>query len=203
MKNVKFRKIKKEIRILGIDDGPFNFRKDKKAVIIGVMFRGGLFMDGIMKREVEVDGMSITQTIIDMLKTTRHKDLRVIMLDGITYAGFNIVDIKKIFKETHIPVIVVVRRHPDFEKIKNALKNFADFEERWKLIEGAGKPRKIKVRSIDGRQGFIYMQKCGVNLKDAKEIVKISTTRGLIPEPIRIAHIIASGIILGESHGDA
>ncbi len=203
MDNIKFRKIKKEVRILGIDDGPFNFRKDKKALIIGVMFRGGSFIDGVMKSETDVDGKDITQTIIDMMKKTRHKDLRVIMLGGITYAGFNIADIKQIFNETHIPVIVVVRKFPNFEKIKNALKNFTDFEERWKLIEGTGKPKKVKVKSVDGRQGFVYIQKCGINLSDAKEIVKISTTRGLMPEPIRIAHIIASGIVLGESHGDA
>jgi len=203
MKNVRFRKIKKEIRIIGIDDGPFNFRKDKKAIIIGCMFRGGLFFDGIIKKDINVDGDDITQTIIDMIKKTKHKDLRVIMLDGITYAGFNIVDIEKIFKETGLPVIVVVRKFPDFEKIKNALKHVENFEEKWKLIEKAGKPRKVEVQSIDGRNGIVYIQKCGVNLKDAKAIVKISTTRGLIPEPIRVAHMIASGIVLGESHGDA
>jgi len=203
MKNIKFRKIKKEIRILGIDDGPFDFRKDKKAIIIGVMFRGGLFMDGIIKRESNVDGKDITQTIIDMLKKTRHKDLRIVMLDGITYAGFNIVNIREIFKETHIPVIVVIRKFPDFERIRNALKHFEDFEKRWKLIEIAGKPKKTNVESIDRRNGFVYIQKCGINLSDAKSIVKISTTRGLIPEPIRLAHIIASGIVSGESHRDA
>ncbi|NCN64628.1 MAG: DUF99 family protein [Candidatus Altiarchaeum hamiconexum] len=203
MNNIKFRKIKKEIRILGIDDGPFDFRKDKKTVIIGVMFRGGSFMDGVMKRESDVDGMDITRTIIDMLKKTRHKDLRIVMLDGITYAGFNIVNIREIFKETHIPVIVVVRKFPDFERIRNALKHLDDFEERWKVIEIAGKPKKVKVESIDGRKGFVYIQKCGINLSDAKAIVKISTTRGLIPEPIRLAHIIASGIVSGESRGNA
>lgn len=203
MNNIKFRKIKKEIRILGIDDGPFDFRKDKKTVIIGVMFRGVSFMDGVMKRESDVDGMDITRTIIDMLKKTRHKDLRIVMLDGITYAGFNIVNIREIFKETHIPVIVVVRKFPDFERIRNALKHLDDFEERWKVIEIAGKPKKVKVESIDGRKGFVYIQKCGINLSDAKAIVKISTTRGLIPEPIRLAHIIASGIVSGESRGNA
>ncbi|PKP57396.1 MAG: hypothetical protein CVT89_04560, partial [Candidatus Altiarchaeales archaeon HGW-Altiarchaeales-2] len=152
---VKFRKIKKEIRILGIDDGPFDFRKDKKAIIIGVVFRGGSFIDGIMKNEVEVDGKDITQTIIDMLKKTRHKDLRIIMLDGITYAGFNIANIKQIFKETHLPVIVVVRKFPDFERIRNALKHLDDFEERWKLIESAGKLKKVKVKSVDGRKGYL------------------------------------------------
>jgi len=205
MKNIKFRKIKKEIRILGIDDGPFDFRKDKgkKAIIIGVMFRGGSFMDGILKREIIIDGEDITQAIIDMLKKTRHKDLRVIMLDGITYAGFNIVDIEKIFSETKLPVIAVVRKHPNFEKIKNALTHVKNFAEKWKLIEKAGKPKKVRVQSVDKRIGYVYIQKCGLSLKDAKTIVKISTTHALIPEPIRLAHIIASGIVLGESHGDA
>jgi len=37
----------------------------------------------------------------------------------------------------------------------------------------------------------------------AAKIVRISATHSLIPEPLRIAHIIASGIKNGESHGRA
>ena len=37
----------------------------------------------------------------------------------------------------------------------------------------------------------------------AKEILEIVCTRSLIPEPIRIAHLIASGIIYGQSRGKA
>jgi len=205
MKNIKFRKIKKEIRLIGIDDGPFNVFKDKNknAIIIGAIFRGGNSLDGILKSEATIDGNDITEKIIAMIKKSSHKDIRIIMLNGITYAGFNVVDIKKLYNETKLGVIVVTRKLPDFEKIKTALKNFEDGEERWKLIEKAGKLHKVKVINVEGRRGNLYIQKCGLYLKDAKEIVKISTTRGLIPEPIRIAHIIASGLVNGESHGNA
>lgn len=198
MKNIKFYKIKPEIRILGIDEGPFNLWKDSKAVLIGAIFRGGIFMDGVLKSDVTIDGTDITDVIINMVKNTRHKDIRIIMLDGITYAGFNIVDIVRLFKETGLGIIVITRKFPCFEDIKKALKNFGNFEERWALIENAGKPRKVKTQ-----EGFIYMQKCGLTLKDAERIIKISSTRSLIPEPLRIAHIIAGGVVLGESKGNA
>jgi uncharacterized protein len=35
------------------------------------------------------------------------------------------------------------------------------------------------------------------------KIIRLSSTRGNIPEPLRVAHLIATGIILGESRGKA
>ncbi|MFW5904386.1 MAG: DUF99 domain-containing protein, partial [Candidatus Saliniplasma sp.] len=34
-----------------------------------------------------------------------------------------------------------------------------------------------------------------------ERIIKLFTIRGRIPEPIRISHIVASGIVRGESRG--
>ena len=39
--------------------------------------------------------------------------------------------------------------------------------------------------------------------EEARQIIKIAATRGLMPEPIRLAHLIASGIVEGESRGRA
>ena len=39
--------------------------------------------------------------------------------------------------------------------------------------------------------------------EEAKAIIKVSTIRGVIPEPIRVAHLIASGITRGDSYGKA
>ena len=47
----------------------------------------------------------------------------------------------------------------------------------------------------------LWVQFYGLDKKKAEEIIKISATHSNIPEPLRIAHIIASGIILGESKG--
>ena len=47
------------------------------------------------------------------------------------------------------------------------------------------------------------MQTSGISKEDAQKIVTLSTTRSAIPEPIRVAHIIAAGITTGESKGNA
>jgi endonuclease V-like protein UPF0215 family len=119
------------------------------------------------------------------------------MLDGITFGGFNVINIQEIFKSTGIPVIVIMRKYPDFTKIKKALKRFNDWEERWKDIKDAGEVYKIENKED------IYIQINGIELEDAEEIIKLSTTRSAIPEPIRVAHLIAAGVVTGESKGNA
>ena len=49
----------------------------------------------------------------------------------------------------------------------------------------------------------IFVKYVGLSIEETKEIIKISTIRGVVPEPIRVAHLIASGITRGESHGKA
>jgi len=73
MNNIKFRKIKKEIRILGIDDGPFDFRKDKKTVIVGVMFRAGFLIGGGCRKGAYGEGKELTPRQIGMLKKKKNK----------------------------------------------------------------------------------------------------------------------------------
>jgi uncharacterized protein len=196
--NRKFRKIKQEIRILGVDDAPFTPHTTGPVMLIGTVFRAGNWLDGVLRTHITGDGTDATSKISSMVNHTRQKDqLGVIMLDGITFGGFNVVNIRKIFQETGIPVIVIMRRFPSFEKIKKALKRFHDWEERWSNILDAGKVYEIQ------NEENIYIQIQGINLKDAEEIVRLSATRSAIPEPVRVAHIIAAGVTTGESRGSA
>jgi len=190
--------IKKQIRILGIDDGPFRFDQ-KKTLVIGVVLRGNGYLEGVLKREIEVDGKDSTDVILDMIKKTRHRDqIRVIMLDGIALGGFNIVDIDRLYKECEIPVITITREKPDFDMILKTLQmKFSDWRERWNMV------KDNKIYEIETPHNPIYISCKGVSVEEAKEIIKISTIRGAIPEPIRVAHIIASGVVRGESYGKA
>ncbi len=196
--NKKFRNIKAEIRILGVDDAPFPPHTTQQVMIVGTVFRAGEWLDGVLRTYIRGDGNDATRRIIEMINRTRHKDqLGVIMLDGITFGGFNVINIQEIFNRTGIPVIVIMRKYPNLEKIKIALKHFADWEKRWENILAAGKIYAIK------NQETIYIQICGISLEDAEKIVKLSSTRSAIPEPIRVAHIIAAGVVTGESKGSA
>jgi len=192
MEEKRFRSVKREIRVLGVDDGVFVPQKRGKALIVGVVYRGGLWLDGVMHTEIEVDGLDATEKIASMIKSSPHyAQLRVIMLNGLTFAGFNIVDIKRLYGETGLPVIVVSREKPNLNEIKKALEKLPHKEKRWKMIENAGKLLEVNVRNTGSS---IYVQLAGLNEKDARKIVRITSTRSNIPEPLRVAHLIASGI---------
>ena len=194
----EFRKIKKEIRILAWDDGPFKFRSKGKDILVGTIFRGDQFLDGLLKTEIDIDGTDATEKIINKILKTKHKDIRVVMLDGITFAGFNTVDIKEIYSKTKLPVIVVNRKKPDFEKFLSALKKLPESEKRLKSVENAGPIYWAKVKNKR-----VCFQCCGIKIEDARQIIRQTSTMSLIPEPLRVAHLIATGIVLGESVGGA
>jgi uncharacterized protein len=187
----RFRTIKSEIRVLGVDDGKFTPHKKGSAIAVGVVFKGGLWFEGIMHTSVEVDGFDATEKIATMIKKSVHfRQLRLVMLNGITFAGFNVVNIKALNSATGLPIIAVMRDLPDLKAINEALKNLPAFEERWDAVVAAG-----EIFEVSLRQGHrIYMELAGISRTDAQRIVELTATRSSLPEPLRVAHLIASGI---------
>jgi endonuclease V-like protein UPF0215 family len=188
----KFRIIKPEIRVLGVDDGAFTPHTKGYAEIVGVVFRGGYWLDGVMHTKVKVDGFDATNKIATMITNSPHyKQLRIIMLNGVTFAGFNVVDIKKLNTKTKLPIITVTHEKPHPAEIRKALKNLPKPEERWKTMQNAGKTFAVSTRNKSEK---VYMQISGILEEDAKKILRLTSTRSNIPEALRVAHLIASGI---------
>ena len=188
------RVIKPEIRILGVDDGKFTPHSKAQVPVVGVVFRGGYWLDGVMSTQITVDGFDATAKISSMIRNSPHyKQLRVVMLNGITFGGFNVVDIKALNAETNLPVIAVTTRKPDLTRIHLALKNLPNSEERWRAVVTAGEIFPVVTRG--GKQG-VYVEVAGVAKEVAVEILRLTATRSKIPEALRVAHLVASGISL-------
>lgn len=188
----KLRFIKPEIRIVGVDDGFFLPHTHGKCDVIGVVFRGGYWLDGVMRTQIEIDGMDATEKIGGMIANSpHHGQLRVVMLDGVTFAGFNIVDTSQLHEIVSLPVIAVTREKPDFDDIQKALKNLSFSKERWKAIADGKDVAKVSMR--DGKKA-VYIQAVGIELDIAKRVVRSTATRSNIPEALRVAHLIASGL---------
>jgi len=185
-----FRVIKSEIRVLGVDDGKFTPHTQGNVIVVGVVFRGGCWLDGVMHTEIAIDGFDATEQIASMINGSSHcKQLRLVMLNGITFGGFNVVDIKKLNLATKLPVIALTREKPDLDSIREALKNLPESEERWKMVLAAGEIFEVTCK---GKR--IYLELAGISLVDARKIVELTSTRSSFPEPLRVAHLIASGI---------
>jgi endonuclease V-like protein UPF0215 family len=188
----RFRSVKPEIRVLGIDDGGFVPRTKGLVDIVGVVYRGGYWFEGVMRTEIAIDGLDATEKIADMIKgSPYYREIRVVVLDGVTFAGFNVVDITELSRRIDLPVIAVAREKPDMERIRRALENLPDFEIRWQAMENAGKVMEIKTRNGENP---VYMHIAGILREDAEKIMKKTSVRSNIPEALRVAHIIASGL---------
>ena len=187
-------RIKKEIRILGIDDSNFT-RDDQDVLVVGALLRGGFWIDGVVSTHIERDGLNATEKITNMVIKARYKDVRAIMLKGITIAGFNLVDIEKLNQDTGLPVVVVMRKMPDMRAIEKALTNLNFKTKRLEIIKKAGQIYEGKVQE----KSDIFFQFKGIEEEDARELIRISSMHSNIPEPLRVSHIIATGVVKGES----
>jgi hypothetical protein len=65
---------------------------------------------------------------------------------------------------------------------------------KWRLIEAAGPMEAI---------GRLYIQRAGLSLTQATGLLAGLCVHSLVPEPLRVAHLIAGGLITGESRGRA
>lgn len=188
---------KPQIRLLGIDDAPFE-KGDEQVLVIATFFRGGQSMDGVLSTHVRIDGEDATYNLIQMINKSKFKlQVQAILLDGIAVGGFNVINIENLWKHTGIPVIIVVRKMPDFQELEKTLKRLG-MEKRFQLMEKAGKPMKITLP-----HGTIHIQAAGISFAEAEQIIILSCTHSNIPEPIRAAHLIGAGIVKGESKGRA
>ena len=188
------RVIKPEIRILGIDDGKFVPHSRTQVLVVGVVFRAGFWLEGVMSTSVAVDGFDVTAKIISMITGSPHyKQLRVIMVNGITFGGFNVLDIKALHEQTGLPVLAVTSKKPNLAKVHSALRNLSDSEKRWNLVLNAGEIFSVATR---GGKQRVYIEVAGLAKDTAVEILRLTATVSKIPEPLRVAHLVASGISL-------
>ncbi len=172
--------------VIGIDDAPFEPGHRGDVLIVGGVFCDGR-LDGVVHDRVRRDGINSTQRIAGMVTGSRYfEQLQLVMLQGIALAGFNVVDIHGLSREIELPVLVVMRRRPDRAAIERALIDHVPGGRRkWRLIEKAG-----EVEPLDR----LFVQRAGITRSGAERVVGQLTLRGHLPEPLRVAHLIAGGM---------
>jgi endonuclease V-like protein UPF0215 family len=171
---------------IGFDDGPFAPEHRGDVDLIGAVF-SGLRLDAVLRTRIRRDGVNATDRITSVIEESRFREqAQLIMLQGIAFAGFNVVDIHALNQRLGIPVLVVSRKEPDLDAIRRALMDSVPGGKRkWRLIERAGPPQ---------RAGGLWFQCAGCSCGVATLIVSRLAVHSHIPEPLRTAHLIAGGI---------
>lgn len=190
--------MKAKSRFLGIDDAPFRF-SDETVPVVGVVVQAPSYIEGVLTTLVEVDGHDGTDRIAEMVSGSRHQEgLAMVILDGVAVGGFNVIDIDRLQAAIRRPVVTVTREKPDLAAIERALKRrFDDWEDRLAQM------RRHDVEAVRSSGGTLWVSYVGADRDAVREALGLTTIRGNLPEPLRIAHLVAAGIARGESKGRA
>ena len=185
---------KRKIRAIGFDDAPFVRHQPEKVPISGIVCAQTRF-EGMVWGKIQPDGWDATEVICQLLIGSKFlPQLHLVLLDGIGFGGFNLVDLPILAAKLQLPCVAVIRKLPNLTKMTEALSRLPDREKRLQLLQKAGK--------IHHYPPF-YFQVCGEKPEIIARALTHLTDRGKVPEALRLAHLIGSAVINGESSSQA
>jgi endonuclease V-like protein UPF0215 family len=178
------------MRVVGIDDGAFQpNRKARQYTLLVVVAFDKLQMIDLRLGQIEVDGRDANKTLTSLLRGLRYD---VVMLSCISFGGFNVVDIATLSKDLNKPVIAITGERPNNEAVRKALReHFVDWRDRWRMIRSAGKIYSFAPLQKEPR---LYFEVRGATALFAKKAIRSTAAISRLPEPIRVARILARGL---------
>ncbi len=179
--------------VVGFDDCPFERGHRGDVSVVGAVFTN-LRLEGVLCGRVRRDGANATHNLARLIADSKFAaHLQLVMLQGIALAGFNVIDLQELNRSLRMPVLVVTRRRPRMDRVRDALiHRVRGGARKWGIIERLG-----PVEPIAG----VFVQRAGLTLAEAERVIHEFATCSRIPEPLRTAHLIAGGIATGESRG--
>jgi endonuclease V-like protein UPF0215 family len=179
--------------VVGFDDAPFPRSHRGDVSVVGAVF-AGLRLEGVLRGRVRRDGANATTNLARLVAQSKFApQLQLVLLQGIALAGFNVVDLHELHRLLARPVMVVARKPPRMERVRRALlARVPGGRRKWDIIQRLGPPEPL---------AGVYVQRAGITRAQAERVIRRLAVHGSIPEPLRTAHLIAGGLMAGESRG--
>ena len=174
-------------RILGIDDGPFSRPKDKFTAFVGVLMRLDGRIEGIRIGKLPIDGDQAENSIAEMANSLGPGNINLIMSEGVTFAGFDIVDPEEVYRTTGIPYVSITRSPADLDSMEAALRKHGE-NLRIRKLKGL-KPVKCRIHDSE-----FVLNYAGISKDEALAVLERSMMVGNVPEPVRIADMMATSL---------
>jgi len=181
--------------VIGLDDAPFPREHRGRVLVVGTAY-SGLRLEGVLSTHVRRDGADATRAVAAAIASSQFAaHTRLVLFQGIALGGFNVLDLHALHAALGIPVLVVARRPPRLAAIRAALLGrVRGGARKWALIEKAGPMEPV---------AGLMAQRAGISPEDAAAVIGRLSVNGSIPEPLRVAHLIAGGVTTGKSRGRA
>jgi uncharacterized protein len=185
---IKLRRLhvdKKGIRVLGLAES-FH-QTDLSSNWSGIVMRRDLVVDGLSFGSSTIEGNDATDNIVNMWKKLDRNDIGCILLDGLVVSMYNIIDGRRICEITGLPVVAITFR--DSKGLEDSIRHHfctqsTDKLRRYNML-GDREPVLLKT----GKK--IFIRYWGSSYEIVATLLNSFTLQGSIPEPIRLAKLIA------------
>lgn len=165
-------------------------KEDERSIVVGVVMRGDLRIDGFGVCRPRVGGMDATDELLGMFDRMERSDIRAWILGGGIISWFNVVDLDLLWERTELPIICV--SYDESEGLDKYVKEY--FPEDWKVrldvIERSHKRQSISIRTGH----TLYVTARGIGLRRATRLLDLFILDGRVPEPVRVARHMASAL---------
>lgn len=168
---------------------------DKKSVLGCVVMRGDLVIDGVVIGRATVGGDDATESVLRAFRSLSRNDINAIMLSGCVLSMYNIVDVDYIARRSGVPVICITYR--ETSGIEDAIRrHFPDrAEEKIASYRRLGERKRVRL----GSGKSVYIRASAIAERDAVALVDRFTLQGSLPEPVRVAKLLARAVRAAES----
>jgi endonuclease V-like protein UPF0215 family len=178
---------KKGLRVLGIAE---SFAGRDYSTLCGLVMRKDRLIDGAVFDKIAVGGMDATCAVLRMVDRLGRHDINCLMISGCVIAWFNIIDPQAVLDGTGLPVIAVTYEASEGLE-QDIAHHFPGDRERIEAYRRLGARNEISLHT--GHR--IFIRGWGIDEVDAARLCNDFTATGKIPEPLRVARLMARAVL--------
>lgn len=161
----------------------------ENSTLAGVVMRRDLVIDGLVTGTTTITGNDATSEILRMYSDLGRSDINYLLISGVIISMYNIVDIEKIHDALDIPVLGITHSKSR-GNVQSALRRFPEFAQKSKMYKQLQDRTKISLHTSHD----VFVRFKGCSTMDATRLLDGLVLQGAVPEPVRIAKMIAKSI---------
>jgi len=158
----------------------------KRIPLIGIVFRGNLWLDGILTCRVEPDRPNYLSGLVRaIVRSRQYSQIHAVILSRENLVPGSRIGISDLSRKINLPVICILRRTVRHGTHSHQNKPF---------------PTKSKVKyfTIKTAGGLVSVKAAGLDREGTRQIFHVACREGAwIPEAVRVADVVARHVTRG------
>ena len=149
--------------------------------------RSDMVVDGFSFGQATVGGDDATEAIVRLYRKLHRADVNLLLLSGAVISYYNVVDVDALAAATGLPVICLTYRESSGLEDSIRTRFAKDWPVKLSQYRRLGERSMLSLKT--GKK--IYVRLAGINEEDARKVVEKFTKQGALPEPVRVARLLA------------